>query len=130
MPFDNPHLTPIGDLELVIDARSRISSQASWVQGHFKDGDRHCLVAALSLASGSQSLDRPSQTERRLARMLAKRLPPAAVFFERFLPARHRLIMFNNDHHTSHDDVMALFDRTILHLTSQGQHASTCVAKT
>ena len=53
MPFDAPYQTPFGDIELLTDARRRISSRKTWVQGSFQDGDRHCLVAALSLACGS-----------------------------------------------------------------------------
>ena len=36
MPFDNPHQTPFGDLELLMEARGRISSRDTWVQGHFQ----------------------------------------------------------------------------------------------
>ena len=35
MPFDNPHQTPYGDLELLIEARSRISRREAWVRGPF-----------------------------------------------------------------------------------------------
>ena len=67
MPFDAPYQTPFGDIELLIDARSRISNRKSWVQGSFQDGDRHCLVAALSLACRSRSFQLPNGTEKRLA---------------------------------------------------------------
>ena len=36
MPFDNPLQTPYGDLELLIEARSRISRREAWVRGHFQ----------------------------------------------------------------------------------------------
>jgi len=121
MPFDNPHQAPIGDLERLTDARSRISSQSMWVQGSFRDGHRHCLVAALSLASGSRDINMPNRTERRLARLLARHLPPKRLFWIRIrlVPARHRLMAFNDNTRTSHEDVMALFDRTIHHLASK-----------
>jgi len=118
MPFDNPHEMPFGDIEILRDAQSRISQRRDWVQGCFRDGDRHCLVAALSLASGSRSFRRSSPTERRLARLLARELPDAAPFWARsqFIPARQRLMWFNDNAVTHHADVMALFDRTIAHL--------------
>ena len=114
MPFDNPHEMPFGDIEILRDARSRISSRRDWVQGCFRDGDRHCLVAALSIASGSRSFRRSNQTERRLARLLARQLPEAAPFWakSRLVPARQRLMWFNDNASTHHADVMALFDRT------------------
>jgi hypothetical protein len=120
MPFDNPNQAPTGDFEILTDARSRIPTQNSWVQGRFHDGDRHCLVAALSLASGSRSFNIPNRTERRVARLLASQLPPTAPFWTkiRLLPARQRLMTFNDDPRTKHEDVMALLDRTIDRLTT------------
>jgi hypothetical protein len=117
MPFDAIYQTPFGDIELLIDARSRIANCKSWVQGRFQDGDRHCLVGALSLACGSRSFHVPNRTEKRLARLLATRLPPDGPFLIRFV-ARQRLMWFNDDSRTSHEDVIALFDRTISHLAS------------
>ena len=38
MPFDAPYQTPFGDIELLKDARSRISNRRSWVQRRFQDG--------------------------------------------------------------------------------------------
>jgi hypothetical protein len=121
MPFDNPHQTPFGDLELLTDARSRISSDNTWIQGRFQDGVRHCLVAALSLASGSRSFNMPNRTERRLARVLAMQLPPRGPFWIgiRLIPARQRLMSFNDDTCTSQEDVMALFDRAILRVAGK-----------
>jgi hypothetical protein len=120
MPFDAPYQTPFGDIELLIAARSRISNRKSWVQGSFQDGDRHCLVAALSLACGSRSFQLPNRTEKRLARLVAKQIPSDAPFMTRcrFIPARQRLMSLNDDHRTAHDDVMALFGRTVSHLAS------------
>ena len=120
MPFDAPYQTPFGDIELLTDARSRISNRKTWVQGSFQDGDRHCLVAALSLACGSRSFQLPNQTEKRLARLIVKQIPPDAPFMTRcrLIPARKRLMSLNDDRRTTHQDVMALFDRTISHLAS------------
>ena len=115
MPFDNPHQTPFGDLELLADARNRISDQNKWTKGRFKDGDhRYCLVASLSLACASHSFYMPNRTERWLAGMLAKHIPPSEPFWMkvRFLTARRRLMSFNDDPRTCHADVMTLFDRT------------------
>ena len=120
MPFDAPYQTPFGDIELLIDARSRISSRKTWVQGSFQDGDRHCLVAALSLACGSRSFHVPNRTEKRLARLIAMQIPPDAPFMTRcgLIPARQRLMSLNDDPRTTHEDVMALFDRSISRLAS------------
>jgi hypothetical protein len=70
MPFDNPDQAPFGDLDLLMDARNRVSSRDRWVQGQFRDGERECLVAALSVVSGSRSFSMPNPTERRLTRIL------------------------------------------------------------
>jgi hypothetical protein len=45
-------------------------------------------------------------------------MPPDAPFMTRcrFIPARPRLMSLNDDPRTTHEDVMALFDRTISHL--------------
>jgi len=121
MPFDNPHQVPTGDVELLMDARDRICMRSLWVQGRFSDGDRHCLVAALSLACGSDSFQTPNQTELQLARLLAKQLPANTPLWAkvRLIPPRQRLMWFNDDLRTSHDDVLALLDRTIAHLPSK-----------
>jgi hypothetical protein len=121
MPFDNPRHTPFGDVETLTDARNRISDQNTWVQGRFQDGGRRCLVAALSLASGSRSVSLPNRTEKRLARVLAKQLRPGSRFWHRvpLIPARQHLMWFNDDSRTSHEDVMALFDRAICNLTTK-----------
>ena len=120
MPFDAPYQTPFGDIELLTDARSRISNRNLWVRHRFQDVDRHCLVAALSLACGSRSFQLPNRTENRLARLIAKQIPPDAPFMTRcrLIPARQRLMSLNDDPRTTHEDVMALFDRTISHLAS------------
>jgi hypothetical protein len=121
MPFDNPHQTPFGDIELLTDARNRISAREAWVQGGFRKKDRYCLVGALSLTSGSRRFDKPNMTERRLARVLAAQLPSTGPFLTRvaLITARQRLILFNDSSTTSHEDVMALFDRTICHLANK-----------
>jgi hypothetical protein len=120
MPLDNPYRTPFGDLGLLADAQDRISTRNTWVQGRFKDGNRRCLVAALSVASGSSSFELPNQTERRLARLLAAHIPRTAPFWARIrlVPARQRLMWFNDSPRTGHEDVMALFDRTFCHLAN------------
>jgi hypothetical protein len=120
MPFDNPHQTPYGDLELLIEARGRVSSREAWVRGHFRRGGRYCLVAALSLTCGSRSFGMPNRTELRLSRLIAMQMPSDAPFWirHRFMPARRRLIAFNDDLFTHHEDVIALFDRAIEHLAS------------
>ena len=121
MPFDNHHETPFGDIELLMDARSRIPNRRLWMQGDFQDGDRHCLIAALSLACGSRSFQMPNSAEKRLARLIAQQIAPDAPYMMRcrFIPARQRLMSLNDDTRTTHEDVMALFDRTIIHLTNR-----------
>jgi hypothetical protein len=117
MPFDNPYQAPIGDLEILINARARIAGKNSWVKCCFQDRNGYCVVAALSLACGSPEFNVTNQTERRLARLLAKQLAPKMQWRIRLLSPRMRLMSFNDRPGTSHDDVMALFDRTISDLT-------------
>jgi hypothetical protein len=121
MPFDNPHQSPFGDIEILIDARGRIASRTTWVKGRYRNGDRHCLVDALSLASGSRCLNKPNRTERRLAKLMAKQLWPEYRAWRRvtLMPARQRLTSFNDHPRTSHDDVLGLYDRTICSLTTE-----------
>lgn len=121
MPFDNPHHTPSGDAELLRDARSRVSSRSDWVQGRFQDGNRLCIVGAISLVSGSRSFNTPNRVERRLARVLVSQLPSERPVWTRFrfFTARQRLMWFNDAHRTNHADVMALFDKAIDHSTVQ-----------
>ena len=120
MPFDNPHQTPFGDLELLMEARGRISSRDTWVQGHFRKGGRYCLVVSLSLTCGSRSFGMAIRTELRLSRLVAMHMPSNAPFLvrHRSMPARRRLIAFNDDLLTHHEDVIALLDRAIEHLAS------------
>ena len=120
MPFDAPCPTPFGDIELLTDARNCIRNRNSWVQGRFQDMDRYCLVAALSLACGSRSFDIPNRTEKKLARLIAAQIPRDAPFMSRWrlVPVRQRLMALNDAPCTTHEDVMALFDRTISHLAT------------
>jgi hypothetical protein len=121
MPFDNPHQTPFGDADLLRDARSRISGKSDWVQGRFQDGNRYCLVAALAVVSGSATLQMPNRVERRLARCLAAQLPSRVPLWARMrcFTALQRLIWFNDSWRTKHEDVIALFDRAIDHLSER-----------
>jgi hypothetical protein len=84
-------------------------------------------VASLSLTCGSRSFGMPNRKEQRLSRILAMQMPSDAPFWvrHRFMPARRRLIAFNDDLLTQHDDVIALLDRAIEHLAST---APVCVA--
>ena len=130
MPFDNPYQTPFGDIELLLDARRLISDRGHWVKRRFQDGNRRCLVAALSSVSLSQGsglssrvkrrLSRllASRVERRLSRLLARQLPSRALWSRvKVIPARQRLMLFNDDPGTKHEDVVALFDHAINDLT-------------
>jgi hypothetical protein len=118
MPFDNPHDSPFGDLEVLRAARSHISDKGHWLKADFQDGDRLCLVAALSVAAGSRNFCIPNPVEQRLARILAAQLPPTAPLLTRIrvYPVRRRLMFFNDDAQTLHEDVLAVFDRAINHL--------------
>jgi hypothetical protein len=121
MPFDNPRQPPFGDIELLWDARSRIGRKGDWVQGRFQDGNRHCLVAALSLAAGSASFNMPNRLERRLARLVATNLPSRLTLWARLrcFTARQRLMWFNDDPRTRHQDVLGVLDTTIDRLASR-----------
>jgi hypothetical protein len=85
MPFDNPYEAPIGDLEILVDARARISAENSCVQRRFEHGDRRCLVAALSLACGSRKFRIPTKQNADLLKCLSRansrswRLPISCV---------------------------------------------------
>ena len=115
MPFDNPPDGRFSDIELLWAARSRIGDESGWVQNRYSDGDRRCLVAALSVVAGSATLHAPNRTERRLARLLADQLPERVPLWARlkFFTARQRLIWFNDSPHTKHEDVLSLMDRAI-----------------
>jgi hypothetical protein len=121
MPFDIPYDSPFGDIRVLIDARSRINDKHHWLQRQFRYRDRHCLVAALSVASQSPGFDRPNQTEQRLASVLVRHLPRRAGLskFLIFATARYRLTTFNDRCRTQHEDVLELFDRTIEHLQAK-----------
>jgi len=121
MPFDNPFEGAFGDIQILMDARSHISSKGDWVKGCFRNCHRHCLVAALSVVAGSPNFNTPNRVERRLAGLLAAQLPSGSAFWARmrFFTARQRLMWFNDDPRTKHEDVMALFDRAVDHLTSR-----------
>jgi hypothetical protein len=109
---------PFGDLEILRTARNRIANKGRWMKCGFQNGDRLCLVAALSVAAGSANFDNPNRIERRLARILVARLPPTAPLLTRFrvYPVRRRLMRFNDHRRTRHEDVLALYDRAIDHL--------------
>jgi hypothetical protein len=119
MPFDNPCHAPIGDVAILMDARDRIADPSRWLKHGFQDGDRRCLVAALSLASGSRSFDDPNETERRLTKLLAKQVPLNRGFgkWAALVSPRNGLMMFNDHRRTRHDDVVGLFDRAIEHVS-------------
>src|SRR6266487_876088 len=118
MPFDNPYHAPIGDVAILMDARDRIADPSRWLKHGFQNGDRHCLVAALSLACGSHSFDNPNETERRLTKFLAKQMPLNRGISKWVAVVRSRsgLMMFNDHRRTRHDDVVTLFDRAIDHV--------------
>jgi hypothetical protein len=115
MPFDNPTDGRVSDIDLLWAARGRIGHESGWVQGRYSDGDRLCLVAALSVVAGSASFDASNRTERRLARLLADHLPNSVPLGTRlkFFTARRRLMWFNDSPHTKHQDVVALMTRAI-----------------
>ena len=91
------------------------------MQGRYQDGNRLCIVGALSLVSGSRSFNTPNRVERRLARVLVAQLPPGGPVRVglRYFTARQRLMWFNDSQRTGHADVLALFDRAIDHSMSK-----------
>ena len=111
--------SPFGDIEILRTARSRIADKGHWLKYGFRDGDRLCLVAALSVAAESPSFRNPNRTERRLAHILAGQVPPSAPLLARIkvYPARRRLMAFNDSTWRRHEDVLAVYDRAINHLT-------------
>ena len=127
VPFDSFHQAHGGDLQHLVEARDLISDRTRWLKHSFnRDGDRYCLVGALSVVCGSRGFALPNRTERRLARVLAKQLPLRAPWWPRIsiIPARYRLMSWNDRWRTTHGDVLALFDRTISTLaTTVSDHA-------
>jgi hypothetical protein len=125
MPFDNPPQGPLSDLEILMDARSRIDSPDRWLKGDLRKGNRHCLVAALAMACRNPQFDQPSGTERRLILAMARQLPRGLGRLQRMICFKpmQRLIRFNDSRRTTHNDVMALFDRTIQHLANVHDYA-------
>jgi hypothetical protein len=115
MPFDSPNQTQFGDIDLLLDARSRLSNSNGWVKERFQDGNRLCLVAALSVAAGSPDFQAPNRAERRLAQLVVAQLPNTVHWWarSRLLPARRRLMRFNDSPRTKHEDVLALIGRAI-----------------
>jgi hypothetical protein len=120
MPFDGLQ-GPSGDIERLLDARSRIAHPHHWIKRTFKDGDRYCMVGALSMACGSLNVDSATETERRLVRVLAAQLPKRRRLLSRIRlrSARRDLMAYNDNPNTRHSDVLALFDKTIAHLQVQ-----------
>ena len=112
----------VGAARVVSDAPSRSSRERA-----SSLGVSSAVVAALSLAAGSRHFNMPNKTERRLARLLAAQIPPPTSLFKRItlLSARQRLIRYNDSFGTSHQEVIALFDRSIHYLASE---ASACVS--
>jgi hypothetical protein len=115
MPFDNASDSRFSDSDLLWAARSRIGHESGWMQSRYSDGDRLCLVAALSVVSGSRSFSAPNSTERRLARLLVDELPDSVPRWARLklFTARQRLMWFNDSPRTKHRDVVALMTRAI-----------------
>ena len=105
MPFDNPPQAPFGDAAILMDARRRVADPSRWLKHGFQDGDRHCLVAALSLACDSPRFDNPNETERRLAKHLAKQMPLGRDIsrWVAFVSPRHGLMVFNDHRRTRHE---------------------------
>lgn len=131
MPFDSPHQMPLSDLEVLVDARGRISTETSWVKRRFQDGNRYCLVGALSLACACPGFDVTNKTERRLAQLLAEQLSPEEHWWTRLwlLTPRRRLISFNDHPRTTHQDVLAVYDNAIHRLASRFPAPVTMQAK-
>jgi hypothetical protein len=121
MPYDNPHEVPFTDIDILIDTRSHISNPNTWVKSAFKHGNRHCLVAALSLASANRHFNKPNEIERRLVRVLARQLPQNSPLLARLplFEARQRLMWFNDSWRTTHADVLGVLDRAIEHLANE-----------
>jgi hypothetical protein len=120
MPFDNPPQGPLSDVEILLNARSRVDHPQCWLKGEFSKENRHCLVAALALACRNPQFDQPSRTGQRLILAMARQLPRGWGRLQGIICFRpmHRLIRFNDSPRTTHLDVMALFDRTIQNLAA------------
>lgn len=109
MPFDNPP-QPRQEIILLRAARERINNPLRWAQGCWiKPPVGACAIQALRTVCTKNTMVRT------LARVLARELPRRyRVLF--FLPARTRVILYNDRKHTTHQMVMELFDAAIMRL--------------
>lgn len=117
MPFDG-YQRRFGDIDRLLDARSRIADPGHWIKGTFRRDDRYCTVGALREACPSDNARAANRVECRLAKLLAEQLPSGRRMQWRmmFRPARCALISFNDHPETRHADILALFDGAIARL--------------
>lgn len=117
MPFDG-YQSRYGDIERLLDARSRIAEPSHWIKRAFKSGNSYCTVGALMAACGNDGMKALGSVEGRLVKLLANELPRRQRIRWRmtFQPAQWVVMAFNDDPKTVHADVLALFDRAIARL--------------
>lgn len=106
MPFDNPRTSNRYTAPLR-DARHYIRYPSLWTKGKYIDGPRMCLVFAVRFASELYCYD----DHRYLLRSLCKELPAPWRWMP--MPARMKLILFNDYSNTTHSDIIGVVDRTI-----------------
>jgi hypothetical protein len=99
-------------------AQSYIQKRLWWTQGAFRrlDGGRrpkYCAAAALAEACGNPSYYRPTQHERRLAKLLVAEIPRDKLILRWLRSARSCLIAYNDAVRTTHANIMQMFDSAI-----------------
>lgn len=119
MPFDAMVAQSPSDADLLCRARSYIDTPNRWLKGAYmiKSQRRYCATAALAKACNVRRFWRSNNQLRHLTRLLVKELPREGVFSRWCLTSRARLVHFNDQATTSHQDMMALFNRAITHQT-------------
>ena len=116
MPFDNPpeqHL-PI-ELILLRLARSSIDQPNKWAKRCFFDGrggNRYCAFEAIRIACDGLGIS----LQKRLVRALAREIPLGFHATICFLPAKAKVIIYNDSKQTTHEMVMRMYDRAIARL--------------
>lgn len=106
MPFDNPQ-PPSRYTAPLHDAKHYIRYPNLWTKDIDFDGPRMCLVSAVQFASELYHYDDLPY----LLRLLCKELPSPWRWMP--MPARTKLIIFNDRGSTTHADVIDMFDRAI-----------------
>jgi hypothetical protein len=120
MPFDNPRPGPLTDIEILVGCAKSDRQPELLAEGPLQEITPALPHRRTGVACNNPQFDEPSRTGRRMTLAMARQLPRGWGRLQRMIcfRPRKRLIRFNDNPRMTHDDVMALFDRTIQHLGS------------